>query len=538
MNGLGETKTLQALIDEVFAPFPQRDDDHGGREQAVRRALWRGFLLDGILSPSVQLLLAFNVSLAKGKYALTKARPRVIGLTEWWVGDSPFLLDGILSPSVQLLLAFNVSLAKGKYALTKARPRVIGLTEWWVGDSPSWDIRFHETFYAPSSGARFILAFALMGHPHEEAKPQQDPNDLPSLPILYEDEHLVVINKPARLSSVPGGSETVSAKLILEATYGELFVIHRLDMGTSGVLAFAKTKDALRPLNKAFSDRNAHKTILEATYGELFVIHRLDMGTSGVLAFAKTKDALRPLNKAFSDRNAHKTYVARLEGTIMSTNGTISLPIALNWFDRPKQAILPTTEGGRDAVTTYRVLETVNTASGPKTLVELSPITGNWFDRPKQAILPTTEGGRDAVTTYRVLETVNTASGPKTLVELSPITGRTHQLRMHCAHPEGLNCPIDGDPFYGHGGLKEEARTRRLCLHAASLSIVHPMTGEPLTVVAPNCPIDGDPFYGHGGLKEEARTRRLCLHAASLSIVHPMTGEPLTVVAPAAFPDF
>ena len=344
MNGLGETKTLQALIDEVFAPFPQRDDDHGGREQAVRRALWRGFLLDGILSPSVQLLLAFNASLAKGEYALTKARPRMIGLTEWWVGDSP-----------------------------------------------SWDIRFHETFYAPSSGARFILAFALMGHPHEEAKPQQDPNDLPSLPILYEDEHLVVINKPARLSSVPGGSETVSAK-----------------------------------------------SILEATYGELFVIHRLDMGTSGVLAFAKTKDALRPLNKAFSDRNAHKTYVARLEGTIMSTNGTISLPIALNWFDRPKQAILPTTEGGRDAVTTYRVLETVNTASGPKTLVELSPITG-----------------------------------------------RTHQLRMHCAHPEGLNCPIDGDPFYGHGGLKEEARTRRLCLHAASLSIVHPMTGEPLTVVAP-----------------------------------------------------
>ena len=341
-NGLGQTKTLHTLIDEVFAPFPKRDDDHGGREQAVRRALWRGFLLDGVMSPSVQLLLAFNASLANGRFK-----------------DS--------------------------------RPRVIGLTEWWVGPSPAWDIRFCQTFYAPSSGARFILAFGLEGHPHDDAKPQQDPLTVPALPILYEDDHLLVINKPARLSSVPGGSETVSAK-----------------------------------------------SILEATYGELFVIHRLDMGTSGVLAFAKTKAALRPLNKAFSDRHAHKTYVARLEGTIEATHGTISLPIALNWFDRPKQAILPEDQGGREAVTTYRVTNTVSTQSGLKTLVELSPITG-----------------------------------------------RTHQLRMHCAHPDGLNCPIDGDPFYGHGGLLEETRTRRLCLHAASLSIVHPMTGESLTVVAP-----------------------------------------------------
>ena len=338
VNGLGEGKTLRDIIAEVFAPFPERDDDHGGREQKIRRAQWRGFLEDGLTSPVVTLLREHNARRDSG--------------------------------------------------------RPIALAEWWVGPSPAWDIRFDGTFYAPKSGARFLLQWLLTGHPHAEPRPQQDPGHLPELPILYEDDHLIVINKPARLASVPGGSESVSAK-----------------------------------------------SILEARYGELFVIHRLDMGTSGVLAFAKTKEALRPLNKAFSDRHAQKRYIARLEGELPSTfarRGTIALPIALNWFDRPKQAILPVAEGAREALTTYEVLETVATPTGPKTTVALSPLTG-----------------------------------------------RTHQLRMHCAHPDGLGLPIDGDPFYGHGGLLEETRERRLCLHADSLRIVHPMTGEALHIHAP-----------------------------------------------------
>ena len=156
---------------------------------------------------------------------------------------------------------------------------------------------------------------------------------------------MVVVDKPARLASVPGGSETTSAR-----------------------------------------------EILERTRGELFVVHRLDMGTSGVLAFAKTKEALRPLNLAFADRSAQKTYIARLEGLLEGEErqqGSIALPIALHWFERPKQCVLPVSEGGREALTDYEVI-----------------------------------GVED------------TPEGLKSLVALHPRTGRTHQLRVHCAHPE------------------------------------------------------------------------------------------------------
>lgn len=341
-DGFGRETTFRGILDEVFAPFPDRDDDHGGREQRARRAVWRGFLTDGLDDPCVRLLMSRNASI-----------------------DS------------------------------RASERVIALTSWWIGPSPSWDIRHDGTFCAPKSGARFLLSKLLEGIPHDEPRPQQDADDdEPELPVLYEDEHMIVIDKPARLASVPGGSESTSAKVILERKYGELFVVHRLDMGTSGVLAFAKTKEALKPLNLAFAERSAQKT-----------------------------------------------YIARLEGVLQGEDrqaGSIDLPIALHWFERPRQCVLPVGEGGREALTDYEVI-----------------------------------GIED------------TPEGLKTLVALHPHTGRTHQLRVHCAHPEGLGLPIDGDAFYGTRGLLEETRERRLCLHAASLRITHPMTGRTLEITAP-----------------------------------------------------
>ena len=100
-------------------------------------------------------------------------------------------------------------------------------------------------------------------------------------------------------------------------------------------------------------------------------------------------------------------------------------------------------------------------------------------------MLPVSEGGREALTDYQVIGVEDTPEGLKSLVALHPRTGRTHQLRVHCAHPEGLGLPIDGDPFYGTRGLLEETREHRLCLHAASLRITHPMTGRPLEITAP-----------------------------------------------------
>lgn len=272
VNGAGQTKTLREFIADVFAPFPVRAKNHGGDEQAHRRREWRGLLADGLTSPAVELIRARN------------ADP-----------------DG---------------------------PRAVGLAEWWVGETPAWEMRFDGTFCQPCAGARFLFEWLLEGLPH--AAPQSVLRGAaPQIPVLYEDEAMVVINKPAGLASVPGGSETVSAKSLLEAERGELFVVHRLDMGTSGVLAFAKTKDALRVMNAAF---------------------RL--------------------------RDACKHYVARLEGVIETREGLIDLPLGLNLFDRPKQCVRTESEGGRACLTRYVVRENVETKSGTKTVVDLYPKTG------------------------------------------------------------------------------------------------------------------------------------------------------------------
>ncbi len=146
------------------------------------------------------------------------------------------------------------------------------------------------------------------------------------------------------------------------------------------------------------------------------VVHRLDMDTSGLLVVAKHKTAHYRLQKQFRDRQIHKTYVAVLDG-------------------RP----LPIGEEGR---------------------IEL-PLSPDLMHRPFQKI--DKEHGKPAVTLYRVVD--------EHVVELHPLTGRTHQLRVHCAHAEGLGCPIKGDNLYGR-------RAARLYLHAARIAFTHPMSGE------------------------------------------------------------
>ena len=222
----------------------------------------------------------------------------------------------------------------------------------------------------------------------EPEVPDIRPENIP-LDILYEDDDMLVINKPARLGSVPGVRETVSAK-----------------------------------------------SILEKTHGELFVVHRLDLDTSGVLAFAKNKTALARMNDSFRGREAKKTYVARLEGELLSEAGDIALPLGLNWLDRPRQCVIPISCGGKEALTHYRLIDTIQCLGKSKAIVELG------------------------------LE-----------------TGRTHQLRLHCA--KGLGLPIDGDPFYGTMGLMAESGATRLCLHAKSLSFEHPNTGKTMLFEAP-----------------------------------------------------
>ena len=157
--------------------------------------------------------------------------------------------------------------------------------------------------------------------------------------------------------------------------------------------------------------------------------HRLDMDTSGLLVLARTDAAYRELQRQFAARETCKRYEAVLDGVpSVSACGTISLPLRADINDRPRQCV----------------------------------------DR---------EAGREAVTDYSV---ISTDSG-RTLVSLRPHTGRTHQLRLHCAHTEGLGCPILGDPLYGRGTAAD-----RMYLHAAELDFTHPATGERLHFESPS----------------------------------------------------
>lgn len=154
------------------------------------------------------------------------------------------------------------------------------------------------------------------------------------------------------------------------------------------------------------------------------IVHRLDQETSGLVVFAKDKDTHKALQQQFEERQVHKRYIALLDGDLLSDEGVIDLPIRPDVDDRPRQCV--------DAV-----------------------------------------HGRPAVTRYRVLE----RKAGVTRVEFEPLTGRTHQLRVHASHSQGLSCPIVGDRLYGRA-------SGRLMLHAWSLTFTHPVTDEELTVEA------------------------------------------------------
>ena len=148
------------------------------------------------------------------------------------------------------------------------------------------------------------------------------------------------------------------------------------------------------------------------------IVHRLDMATSGLLVLAKNKDIHQQLQQQFEQRTVKKRYCALLDGIPEKKEGEIRLPLIADLNDRPRQKV--DFENGKEAHTFYKVVE-----------------------------------ARDG----------------QALVHFYPITGRTHQLRVHCAHPNGLNIPIVGDELYG-------TRSQRLCLHAEYLEFTHPVSGK------------------------------------------------------------
>ena len=260
----------------------------------------------------------------------------------------------------------------------------IAVAEFWIGASPAGEVRRDGCYYgACKSKCEPILGFMLQGLDVEENALEKG-GDISSINIIFEDEHIVVVDKPSGVLSVPGIMGGMSVQQWLRDCY-----LHS---------------------------------------NELFVAHRLDMATSGLLVAAKSMEVYKELQRSFAGREVKKQYTAILDGVPVKSEGTIELPLAPDYDNRPRQKV-----------------DTVN--------------------------------GKPAVTRYKVIGTVERNGRQCAVVHFEPVTGRTHQLRVHAAHKDGLDCPILGDSLYGTAG-------ERLMLHASRISFVHPAGKD---VVALEC---------------------------------------------------
>ena len=244
------------------------------------------------------------------------------------------------------------------------------MAEFWWGAPTKEEVRQHLNFYPACRGkCKPILTWMLQGL-DVDPNPETLGLQRMEIPTVYEDDALLVVDKPSGMLSVPGRIEDYSVE-----------------------------------------------TVMHERYPDSIVVHRLDMGTSGLLIVAKNGESYRILQQQFIRHEVKKKYIAMLEHSGQGT-GVISLPLRPDPMNRPRQVV--DTDHGKRAVTRYEYI-----------------------------------GDR--------------------LVALWPETGRTHQLRIHCAHPDGLSNPIVGDELYG-------TRGQRLCLHAAEIWFRHPISGDEMHI--------------------------------------------------------
>lgn len=210
---------------------------------------------------------------------------------------------------------------------------------------------------------------------------------LPCPPLVYQDEHLLIVNKPAGLLAVPGRG------------------VDKQDCLISRV---------------------------QVQWPQALVVHRLDQATSGLLVLALSAAVQKSLSALFQERHVSKRYIATVQGHLQPATGTVDLPLMADWPQRPRQK------------------------------VDLA--------------------GKPSQTHWEVLR-YNTANDTTT-VALHPVTGRTHQLRVHML---ALGHPIVGDTLYGpqpsaSAAAAEADRPPRMALHAQSLALMHPVTGQWLAI--------------------------------------------------------
>lgn len=251
----------------------------------------------------------------------------------------------------------------------------IAIGEFWYGLPKGGQVRQQGRFYPACTGKCGPLLTFMMQGLDVEPNPL-DRDFLYSEPrVIFSDDDIVVASKPSGMLSVPGKS-----------------------------------------------GRRSMMDWLTEQFGPIFSCHRLDMDTSGIMVFARTLEAKADLDRQFASGEVQKTYRARLEAGRVpfrrKSKGTIALPLAADYYDRPRQIV--DRAHGKQAITEYEV----------------------------RSVFPDSEVD----------------------IVFRPHTGRTHQLRVHAAHPDGLGQPIKGDRLYGSrfGG--------RLFLHAETLKFRHPST--------------------------------------------------------------
>ncbi len=208
--------------------------------------------------------------------------------------------------------------------LNKFQP--ICMAEFWWGKSPNSEVRLHEQYYPACRGkCEPILAHMLEGISLEK-NPMLEQATVKEIPIIYEDEYLLLVNKPPEFLSVPG-------KELKDSVYERMR------------LKFPKASGPL-------------------------LVHRLDMSTSGLLLIAKTEEIYKHLQSQFIRRIVKKSYIAFLDGIVNQLEADISLPLRVDLEDRPKQLVCY--EHGKNAFTKYKVIGIEN----GKTRIQFFPITG------------------------------------------------------------------------------------------------------------------------------------------------------------------
>lgn len=330
--------------------------------------------------------------------------------------------------------------------------RPVSLAEFWLGAPPPTEVRRHLQFYPPCRSKCYpILQFMLQGLDAplpgaEEVYPLREEgggttNDEKA--SLDDKASLEANEAHADKASLDDNGFLDAQGHIYKKCGASLHIIYEDEQ----MAVVSKPSGMLSVPGK--SCRLSVESIVREHYGIAadvpVIVHRLDMDTSGLLLIARTREAHKALQQQFLDHTVSKSYLALLEGVPhegltgehvvwhSSHTGTITLPLRPDLDDRPRQLV--------DFV-----------------------------------------HGKPAVTRFRLLKVID----GRQLIALTPVTGRTHQLRMHCAHHLGLNCPILGDPLYGNAIEPSANIAQRLYLHAEQITFRHPSSGKIVSIVFKN----------------------------------------------------